>query len=128
MPLRCLALVLLVATLIGCTRSAAPPDASTAPAGFVNRVWTVRASNAVAPGQLYALLSDGTLVVASSTGTPSLGKWTYADGVFTMVEDGIAYRTDILALSRDELRLRSHNPGEPVELTLVPAETPPFAR
>lgn len=119
-----------VAVLVGCSRPPAPAVSREVaePPGFVNRVWSVRTSNTVAPGQLYVFVSDGTLLVTSATGTPSLGNWTYADGVFTMIEEGIAYKTDIVALSRDELRLRSHNPGEPVELTLVPAAMPPFAR
>ncbi len=30
---------------------------------------------------------------------------------------------DIVSLTADEFRLRSHNPGDAVEITLVPAET-----
>lgn len=97
-----------------------------APAGFVNKVWRVPASNAVQSGSLYVFLSDGTLLITSSTGTPALGKWTHAGGVFTMIEEGLSYKVDILSLSHDEFRIRSNNPGEPVEVTLVPADTPPL--
>ena len=40
----------------------------------------------------------------------------------TLVEEGIPYKVDILRLSRDEFRIRSNNPGEPVEIRFVPAE------
>ena len=120
------ALTLLAA---GCAPPPAPPGAaapaapaaSSAPATFVNRVWEVAESSAVAPGQLYIFLSEGTLVVASPTGTPSLGRWSRTGEGLTMIEDGISYATDIVALSADEFRIRSHNPGTTVDIRLVPA-------
>jgi hypothetical protein len=102
----------------------APPPAPTPPAApvtFVNRVWEVAESSAVAPGHLYIFLSEGTLVVASPTGTPSLGRWSRTGEGLTMIEDGISYATDIVALSADEFRIRSHNPGTAVDIRLVPA-------
>ena len=39
---------------------------------------------------------------------------------FTMAEEGVPYKVDVLKLSKDEFRIRSNNPGEPVEITLVP--------
>ena len=107
--------------------SAAPATArATSPATFVNRVWRVADSTAVAPGQLYVFLSEGTLVMASPSATPSLGTWR-RDGdsdSFTMVEEGRPYRVDILALTDQEFRIRSHNPGQPVDIRLVPAGFP----
>jgi hypothetical protein len=100
--------------------SAAPP-ATTAPPTFVNRVWEVADGSAVAPGQLYVFLSEGTLVVASPTGTPSLGRWSRRGDGLTMVEAGLTYATDIVALSADEFRIRSHNPGTALDIRLVPA-------
>ena len=95
----------------------APPSAPS----FVNKVWKVESSNAVAPGQLYVFLSEGTLVIASQTGTPALGKWTQQGQTFTMVEESISYAVEILELTQDRFRIRLRNPGEPVEMTLVPA-------
>jgi hypothetical protein len=126
--------VLLSACLLvsACATPPTPPDVvaadarGSAPAGFVNKVWSVRTSTSVAPGTLYVFLVDGTLLITSSTGTPALGKWTHSGGVFTMIEEGVPYKVDILSLSRDEFRIRSNNPGAPVEMTLVPAETPPL--
>jgi hypothetical protein len=94
-------------------------------ATFVNKVWQVKHSTSVAPGQLYVFLSDGTLVMASAHGRPALGSWTFEDSVLTMVEDGIPYRTDILELSDSAFTIRSHNPGPPVDILLVPADAPP---
>jgi hypothetical protein len=100
----------------------APPAAATsAPATFVNRVWEVAESSAVAPGHLSIFLAEGTLVVASPTGTPSLGRWSRSGEGLTMIEGGISYATDIVALSADEFRIRSHNPGTAVDIRLVPA-------
>lgn len=122
-------------TLAGC---AAPPASTQQPAATetpapasadktlnaVNRVWKVSASPDIQVGQLYAFLSEGTLVVAAGNGTPSFGKWSAKDGGLEMVEEGIAYAVDIVALSPSELRIRIHNPGKPTEITLVPAEEP----
>ena len=102
--------------------SASPGTAPAAsPATFVNRVWRVADSTAVAPGQLYVFLSEGTLVMTSPSSTPSLGTWRRAGNGFTMVEEGRPYRVDILALTDQEFRIRSHNPGQPVDIRLVPA-------
>ena len=119
-----LAVLLLV---VGCSRPGIdsgrshtpPPEAR---ASFVNRVWSVAESSGVAPGHLYVFLSEGTLVVASPYGKPSLGTWSRAGDTLTIVEEGIPYRTGILSLSSTEFRIRSHNPGEPVEIRFVPAE------
>lgn len=45
----------------------------------------------------------------------------YEDGALTMVEDCIPYKVDVLKLSKNEFRIRSNNPGEPVEITFAPA-------
>jgi len=119
--------VTLLLVLAGCTRMKPIPEAThteaaTTPATFIDRVWTVAKSGAVAPGQLYVFLSEGTLVMASIHGTPSLGKWTKAGEDFTMVEEGISYKVDILELNRDRFRIRILSRGQPVVLDLVPAE------
>jgi hypothetical protein len=94
--------------------------------GFANRVWQVTASSGVAPGTLYVFLSEGTLLVASPKGKPALGTWKYEGGGLTMVEEGIPYKTDVLHLSATEFKIRSNNPGQPVEISLVPALSPPM--
>ena len=99
----------------------APTPPAPAPVTFVNRVWRVADATAVAPGQLYVFLSEGTLVMTSPSSTPSLGTWRRAGNGFTMVEEGRPYRVDILALTDQEFRIRSHNPGQPVDIRLVPA-------
>lgn len=120
---------LLIAALLSTSACGAPAprQASTAEApsrGFVNRVWSVRESTAVAAGTLYVFLSDGTLIVASEHGKPMLGTWQARGDGLVMMEESIAYDVDIVELSADELTLRSHNPGEPVVTTLTPAPVP----
>lgn len=99
---------------------AAPPAATEAPA-FVGKVWQVKDSSSVAPGATYVFLADGTLIIESSGSTPMRGKWTYENGALVMIEEGQSYPTDILKLDAGEFRIRSHNPGEPVEILLIPA-------
>ncbi|MES2687117.1 MAG: hypothetical protein V4706_09865 [Pseudomonadota bacterium] len=94
--------------------------------GFINKVWEVNLSTGVAPGMLYAFLSDGTLVISSPNSKAAFGAWTYKDGKLTMIEGSQAYETDILTLSHDELRLRSHNPGGSIEIVLVSARVAPL--
>jgi hypothetical protein len=117
------------AMVLACSRPPAPaqdrPETSGgAAASFVNRVWQVRTSSGVEPGTLYAFLSEGTLVIASPHGTPSLGSWKYAGDTLTLVEEGLSHPADVLALTRDELRIRVHSPGPPLEITMTPADTP----
>lgn len=119
---------LLLMLLVGCVTQVPPTDTAsdsattTAPATFVNRVWKVGSSNAVAPGQLYVFLSEGTLVIASTTGTPALGTWAQSGDSLTMVEEGISYPVDVLKLDANEFVIRMNSPGTPVDITLVPAE------
>ena len=138
--LRDVAFVMMAGLLLsGCTQQPTTTERTTATASpaaterrsdetkdaavsFVNKVWRVRESSSVAPGQLYVFLSEGTLVFASPNGKPAFGTWKYEGGALTMVEEGIPYKTDILKLSKDEFRIRSNNPGGAVEITLVPAE------
>ncbi len=121
----CLATVLF--TLPGCSQPGSSqerdlPPQTEEPATFVNRVWRVAESASIAPGHLYVFLSEGTLVVASPNGKPTLGTWSREDGVLTMMEEGIPYKVDILGLSKAAFRIRSHNPGEPVAIRFVSAE------
>jgi hypothetical protein len=107
------------------TVAATTPAASTAEpckpaAPFIDRVWRVRESSAVARGTLYVFLSDGTLLVAADKQSPSFWRWTYENGALTMIEESVAYPTDILTLNDKEFTIRSHNPGESVLITLVP--------
>jgi hypothetical protein len=120
-------LVMVGFSMLGCSQPGTnqerdPTPRTEGPATFVNRVWRVAESSSVEPGHLYVFLSEGTLVVASPNGTPALGTWSDEGGALTMVEEGIPYKVDILGLSQSEFRIRSHNPGEPVEIRLVPAE------
>lgn len=92
------------------------------PPTFINRVWQTTPA-AGGPPQYYVFLAEGTLVIASSTGTPMVGRWSRAGEGLVMVEDGRDYPTDIVSLSADTLHLRSHNPGAPVDIHLVPADT-----
>ncbi len=127
-------LCMLALALVGaCSESAAPADktvpaAQAAPGkpGFTNKVWQVSQSTGVVPGMLYVFLSDGTLVMASPRSKPALGAWTYKAGALTMIEDSLEYKTDILALSENEFRIRSNNPGGSIEITLVPAKSAPL--
>jgi hypothetical protein len=121
----------------GADRGASTPPADTtvqvvasvpeSPNGFVNRVWEVRQSPQIATGQLYAFLSDGTLVITSAGQKPSLGTWSQGDSGLVMVEEGISYPVDVLEMTGDTFRIRMHNPGTPVEITFGPAPVPPAA-
>ena len=104
------------------------PHSELAPVSFVNRVWQVAESKEVEPGQLYVFLSESTLVMASPHGKPAFGSWSYDGKNFRMVEEGVSYDVDIVSLTADEFRIRSHNPGGTVEMRLVPAEEAGVAR
>jgi hypothetical protein len=99
---------------------------TTAPASFINRVWVVAESEQVARGELRVFLAEGTLVMASSYGTPAFGTWSYEDGRLTITEEGLKYAVDILELGPDVFRIRIHSPGDPVVIRFAPAELPPL--
>ncbi|QDD89499.1 hypothetical protein [Pseudomonas oryzihabitans] len=109
-----------VAGLIGYGKSGGDKTTS-AQESFVNKVWQIKTSNGIEPGMLYVFLSDGTLVMASPSSQPSLGRWARTEKGLNLIEEGITYPTEILSLKRDEFRIRSLNPGDPVELQLAPA-------
>lgn len=122
-----LAALLIVSLFVaGCAKPAPRLAPQPESVGFVNRVWKVEGSSSVSPGMMYVFLSDGTLVIASPSGRPAFGTWKYENGKLTMVEESLAYAVDVLALDATRFRIRMHNPGEPVEITFVRAETPPW--
>ena len=88
---------------------------------FAGKTWKVVQSSAVAPGTTYEFREGGTLVVSSPGSPPLTGNWAWSEGNLTMTEEGITYPTDILALGDSTFRIRSNNPGEPVEITMVRA-------
>jgi hypothetical protein len=117
-----LSLALAPFVLSGCAGQAAPAAQGSGPStSFVNKVWRVKESTSVAPGTFYVFLEDGTLVVTSPHGKPALGKWKRNRGGLAVVEEGIPYSVEVLALSRDTFKVRIRNPGVPVDITLVPA-------
>jgi hypothetical protein len=92
---------------------------------FINKVWSVRESSAVATGTLYVFLSDGTLLITSEHSKPALGRWRHEGAGLIMVEESIEYTVDILTLSAEQFHIRSHNPGGALEIRLVPADDRP---
>ncbi|MQA92594.1 MAG: hypothetical protein GEU90_20620 [Gemmatimonas sp.] len=74
----------------------------------------------------FPFLSDGTLVMASSTGSPALGNWSYSEGRLTIDEEGLTYNVDVLELTPDTFRIRIHSPGDPVVIRFALAESPPL--
>lgn len=106
------------------TPAPAPAPVATAapsPAQFAGRIWEVRESATVEKGTTYAFLADGGLIIDGPGGTPLQAQWKFDAGQLTLIEEGQAYPADILKLDANEFRIRSHNPGEPVEVLLVPA-------
>lgn len=91
------------------------------PPAFANRVWKVDASSAVERGTLYVFLGDGTLLITSAHGTPSLGRWETAGAGLALVEEGLRHPADVLALTVDTFTIRVRSPGQPVDITFVPA-------
>jgi hypothetical protein len=121
---RALILVLLLSVGAGCAKPV-HQETRAGEASFVNVVWTVAESETVSKGTLYVFLSEGTLVIASPHGKPMLGSWRREGDGLVMVEESIAYPTDILHLDEKEFRIRSNNPGSPVEIRLVRADSSP---
>ena len=56
--------------------------------------------------------------MTSPGSSPLEGGWRWHEGELTMTEEGITYPAEILALDEHTFRIRSHNPGASLELTL----------
>ena len=107
---------------VGTTEHRTQESTDAATTSFINKVWRVSESSAVAVGTLYVFLSDGTLVITSPNSKPALGTWKHEGNGLVMIEESIPYKTDILKLSAGEFRIKSNNPGGAVEITLVLAD------
>jgi hypothetical protein len=94
--------------------------AETAVPDFANRVWKVAKGSQGDPGTYYVFLSDGSLLVSSPHGTPSLGSWHYSGEVLTMEEEGLPHQATVLRSTPDTFAVRLSGPGQPVLLTFVP--------
>ena len=105
-------------TGLASTATIATPAGADAPA-FVDKVWRVGPATGVEAGTTYTFLHDGTLRIDAPHGTPANGRWRYTDGRLTMIEDGIAYPTDIVSLDATHFVIRSHNPGGVVEIAMT---------
>lgn len=104
--------------------ASAPAQPADARARFVDIDWRVVSSSAVAVGTRYRFGSDGSLRIDAAGSTPGVGRWSMDGGKLVMVEEGIAYPTDILRLDAGHFTLRSHNPGTPVEIAMVRDDAP----
>lgn len=121
--------VLLVAACAACSappaseqraaRDPRPAEVGDARARFVDVDWRVVSSSAVAIGTHYRFAADGTLRIEAAGSPPGIGRWSYEDGALVMIEEGIAYPTEILRLDADHFSIRSHNPGTPVDIEMV---------
>lgn len=124
-------LALLLATLLAasCSRTEAPQPAKPPPAAAVDlralgaHPWRVTASETVAPGSLYVFLPEGILLVGTPGSPMARGSWRGEGGRLVMVEESRPYPVDVLELQARQLRLRSQNPGAPVEMTLAPVDS-----
>lgn len=102
--------------------SAPPPAAKTAAPAvpeFANRIWKVAKGSSGDPGTFYIFLSDGSMLITSPHGTPSVGSWHYSGELLTLVEEGLPHQGTILQSTPDTLALRLSGPGQPVALTFV---------
>jgi len=120
--------VAILCTLIACSdrdtgRETASQTAESPRIGFVNKVWKVVESPAGATGDLYVFLSDGTFVKAAPEAVPELGKWNFDGAILKMIEGGLPYDVDILALDESEFRIRCRHQQGSYELRFVPAES-----
>ena len=113
------ALLALVA-LTACGRA----ETAVAPPAFADRVWRVAHSTAGNPGDYYVFLSDGSFLIASAHGTPSLGSWRGSGDSITVVEEGRPYPTAVLRLTADTFAIRLTSPGAPVDITFARAVPP----
>jgi hypothetical protein len=106
----------------GASGMAAGPAGSRAEAAapdFANRVWKVAKGSEGDPGTFYVFLADGSLLVASPHGTPSLGDWHYSGDVLTMVEEGVPHQATLVRSTPDTFAIRIAGPGRPVLVTFV---------
>jgi len=111
---------LVVVALAACAHSDPPRP----PPTFADHIWRVAHSTAGNTGDYYVFLSDGSLLIASGHGTPSLGAWRGTGDSLTVVEEGRPYPATVRALTPDTFAIRLTSPGAPVDLTFTRAVLP----
>jgi uncharacterized membrane protein len=119
--------VAILCTLVACSdrdtgRKTASENAASPRIDFVNKVWKVVESPAGPTGDLYVFLSDGTFVRAAPEAVPQVGKWNYEGESLKVIEGGLPYDVDILALDDSGFRIRCRHQQGSYELRFVPAE------
>jgi hypothetical protein len=102
---------------------ASAPPADAAPA-FVSKLWKVSRSSGVEPGTRYVFFADGTLLIASSHGTPALGRWEHRADTLTLIEEGISHSATVQRLLADTFAIAFQGRGAPLDITFV-RETAP---
>lgn len=107
-------------TAAGTAPAAATGRAEAAVPVFANRVWKVAKGSQGDAGTFYVFLSDGSLLITSPHGTPSLSTWHYSGDVLTMVEEGLPHQATILRSTLDTFAISVAGSGPPVLLTFVP--------
>jgi hypothetical protein len=50
-----------------------------------------------------------------------LGTWAYEDGAFTITEQSLTYKVEIVKVNESEFNIRIINPGQPTEVEFVAA-------
>jgi hypothetical protein len=80
-------------------------------ASLANRIWRVARSTAGDPGAYYLFLDDGSMLIASSHGTPAVGRWRLAGDTLTLLEEGIPHPGSIRTISPDRFGIRLGGPG-----------------
>ncbi len=70
---------------------------------------------------LYVFLEDGTLLMASAHGTPTLGRWTRSADTLTLIEEGIAHPAVMRRARPNTFDLGFTGRGAPLDITFVPA-------
>jgi uncharacterized membrane protein len=114
--------ILLACTRRDTEREAVPATPAPASIGFVNKVWRVVESPSGSTGMLYVFLSDGTFVTALRETAPEVGKWSFDGACLTIIEGGLPYNADILALDDSMFHIRCNHARGSFELRFVPAE------
>lgn len=109
-------------SIVGCSKSETADVAlANTETGFINRVWQVSDSQAVAEGTLYVFLSEGTLVITSANSTPAIGSWEKTSTGLRVTEGGITYVVDTES-THDHLLLTYHSPAGETGIMLTPAK------
>lgn len=93
-----------------------PVSTFAARATFTSKVWARADSTGKANGDRFTFLNDGTFIITSPCGRPTMGRWAREGGKLQIYENGSTLDVTIESLTANKLRMKVDRWGDILDL------------